>query len=174
MNTKLNDACFEKSCSLTKRAIKSLYAFFTDTLNKPGFTKAFSLLTLDNIIVLDYACRVIDESNPDVTRTKEYKDCEAEMSKLLDQFGDRDSQGKLKRDENGNVIIGEQLLEFNEAKAKFDAAHTTIMERLENNNVMIDAFLNEEMTITLVLFNKFGDYPDNLPPSIISILEKLY
>lgn len=174
MNTKLNSVCFEKQCSLTKHAIKSLYAFFVDTMNKPGFSKAFSLLTLDNITALDYAQRVIDGSNPDVMQTKEYADCEEEMSKLLDQFGDRDAQGRLKKDENGNVIINEQLLEFNEAKAKFDEKHRTLIDRLSNNNAIVDAFLNEEMTITLVLFNEFDSYPETLPPTIISILEKLY
>lgn len=174
MNTKLNNVCFEKQCSLTKRAIKALHAFFSNAMNSPGFTKSFSLLSLDNMTTLDYASRVIDGSNPDVMKTKEYTECEEEMSKLLDQFGDRDAQGKLKKDENGNVIINEQLLEFNEAKAKFDEKHAALIDRLSNNHTIVDTFLNEEMTITLVLFNEFDSYPETLPPTIISILEKLY
>lgn len=89
-------------------------------------------------------------------------------SDLIVKFADRDEQGNIKRDENGQIVITEQIAEFKEADKKL----------VEENKEMLDARqakINEsmkylEMTNEYSLLTiKLSDFPNDAAPAIVGL-----
>lgn len=174
MNTKLNNTCIEKECEITNREAKILYAFFVNSLQQPGFSKTFSLLTIDNIKSLEYVVRVIDENAPSLDKVPRFKEYSDECEKLLQRFADRDEQGTVKRTADGGYEITEQYIEYNEEKAKLDEKYMDVVQRIAQDENLNNFYLDEKIKVILVLLDDFEKYPETLPPMIISILERMY
>jgi hypothetical protein len=174
MNTKLNSTCIEKECEITNREAKILYSFFINSLEQPGYSKTFSLLTLDNIKSLQYVVRVIDENAPSLEKVPRFKEYSDECEKLLQRFADRDEQGTVKRTADGGFEITEQYVEYNEEKAKLDETYMDVVQRIAQDENLQDFYLEEKIKVILVIPDDFENCPETLPPVIISILEKLY
>ena len=174
MNTKLNNTCIEKECEITNREAKILYTFFVNSTEQPGYSKAFSLLTIDNIKTLQYVNRIIDENAPSLNKVPRFKEYSDECEKLLQRFADRDEQGTVKRTADGGYEITEQYIEYQEEKKKLDDEYMDVVQRIAQDENLQDFYLEEKIKVILVLLDDFEKYPETLPPVIISILEKLY
>ena len=174
MNSKLTNKCFEKDCTFTRAEIKLLLQYVQQSLQMPGLTKDYSLMLLDNFNILTYVGKCIDNGAPAIINKENYEACEKEFIQLLEQFGDRDDQGNLIRDEEGHIIINDQQVEFDEAKEAFMKKHEDVYNQVNLNETATDVYMNEKMTVRLVLLNNFEDYPDAIPPVILSLFERMY
>ena len=174
MNAKLNGKAYESECVMTRNEVKYLYDFCRQALNMPGYSKDFSLLLLDNHQTLAYMNDVIDNGMPNALSESRYKECEEEFKKILEQFGDRDSQGNLVHDEEGNIIINDQRIEFDEARDKLYEKYADVKASVEGSSKLAEKYMQEPVKVMLVLLNKFEDYPDTLPPNILRMFECYY
>lgn len=174
MNTKLNGKCFEKECELTNEEVCLLYTFFEQSLHAPGYTKTFSLLLLDNLESLHYAKQIIEDNAPKIENIPRFKEYQDKSIALLERCADRDEQGNVLRNENGEYKITEQLVEYLEAKKNLESEYDDIIERINHDEQLQFFYMQEKTKVILVMLDNFDDYPDALPPGFIRIIERFY
>lgn len=93
-------------------------------------------------------------------------------SDLIVKFADRDEQGNIKRDENGQIVITEQIAEFKEADEKHIAENKKMLDARQakiNESMKYLEMTNEYSLLTI----KLSDFPNDAAPGIVGIFAEV-
>lgn len=101
-----------------------------------------------------------------------FQEFKKKAGELVAQFADRDEQGNIKRDANGQVLITEQIAEFRDADKKLSEENK---EMLTARQAKIDESMKYlEMTNEYSLLTiKLSDFPNEAAPGIVGIFAEV-
>ena len=91
---------------------------------------------------------------------------------LVTKFADRDEQGNIKRDDNGQIVITEQIAEFKEADEKLVAENKEMLDARQariNESMKYLDLSNEYSLLTI----KLTDFPNEAAPGIVGIFAEV-
>lgn len=101
-----------------------------------------------------------------------FQEFKKKASELVIAYADRDEQGNIKRDDNGQIVITEQIAEFKEADEKLVADNKEMLDarqaRINESMKYLD--LNNEYTLLTI---KLSDFPNDAAPGIVGIFAEV-
>jgi hypothetical protein len=101
-----------------------------------------------------------------------FQEFKKKASELVIAYADRDEQGNIKRDDNGQIVITEQIAEFKEADEKLVAENKEMLDarqaRINESMKYLD--LNNEYTLLTI---KLSDFPNDTAPGIVGIFAEV-
>ena len=164
----MNNNITLNTVTITNGAIKEFYEFCQQGTNSnQGINPTFSLCLVANEMLLresyDKICGMLYDQSKDKDVQEYYK----LHNELVFKFADRDNNGEIIKEQNGNPKITEMLVEFeNESNAldkKYEEAIKKRDEGFEKNNQVLAT------ASTLKVFNcELEQIPSNLPPRLVS------
>lgn len=101
-----------------------------------------------------------------------FQEFKKKASELVIAYADRDEQGNIKRDDNGQIVITEQIAEFKEADEKLVAENKEMLDARQAriNEIMKYLDLNNEYTLLTI---KLSDFPNDAAPGIVGIFAEV-
>ncbi len=173
MNNRISDYAMEKQVKLSIAEIKVLDEYFRMMYTQAGASKNWSMLVLDNLNIFEMLDQIIETKlkaagmmPPD--RAEEYV---AKKNELAAKFIDRDAQGEGKFGNNGEPIITDMIVEYNEAMAQLDKQYPEVVAYRPKDETVI---LEEEIEFMLVIPKEYRLLPEQLPPVLLAIFTKFY
>ena len=162
----------EKALVLKNGQVKGIYEYFVKILQQDGKNAVFSYMVYKNAEKLAPAYAEIMNKiyieNADVA----FQEFKKKASELIGQFADRDEQGNFKRDENGQIMITEQIAEFREADKKLAEENKELLEARQtkiNESMQYLELTNEFSLLTIQL----SDFPNDAAPGIVGIFAEV-
>lgn len=162
----------EKTITLKNGQVKGIYEYFVRILQQDGKNAVFSYMVYKNAEKLaakygEIISKIYNE-NADVA----FQEFKKKAGELIAQFADRDEQGNIKRDTNGQVLITEQIAEFRDADKKLSEENK---EMLTARQAKIDESMKYlEMTNEYSLLTiKLSDFPNEAAPGIVGIFAEV-
>jgi len=162
----------EKTLVLKNGQVKGIYEYFVRILQQDGKNAVFSYMVYKNAEKLasayaDIAGKVYNE-NAD-TAFQEFK---KKAEELIAKYADKDENGKIKRDANGQVLITEKLEEFKADDKKLVEDNKEMLEARQakiNESIKYMELTNEYSLLTISL----SDFPSEAAPGIVGIFAEV-
>lgn len=141
-------------------------------MQQDGKTAVFSYMIYKNAEKLASVYGEIVSKIYNENTDKDFMKFRQDANSLIAQFADKDEQGNIKFDANGQVIITEQIAEFKEADRKLTEENKSILaarqEKINESMKYLD-MSNEYSLITLGL----SDFPNETAPGIVGIFAEV-
>ena len=162
----------EKTLVLKNGQVKGIYEYFINVLQQDGKNAVFSYMVYKNAEKLatkygEIISKIYNE-NTDIA----FQEFKKKASDLIAQFADRDEQGNVKRDANGQVLITEQIAEFRDADKKLSEENkemlTARQTKIDESMKYLD-MTNEYLMLTI----KLSDFPNEAAPGIVGIFAEV-
>lgn len=101
-----------------------------------------------------------------------FQDFKKKAEELIVKFADKDENGKIKRDINGQYIITEKLEEFKAADKKLveDSKEILDARQIKMNETMKYLDLSNEYSLLTI---KLTDFPNEAAPGIVGIFAEV-
>ena len=120
MTNDFKNEYFEKECNVSYYDFKILIDHYHNSYGDKGLSIFYSLLSNDNMRIMDESQVKIDEElhekfDPIVAKVDEYTEKQNELKRA---YVDRDAQGNPLKDAAGEPIITEMKVEYDEATKK--------------------------------------------------------
>jgi hypothetical protein len=157
----------EKEVELTLGEIKGLYEYFLDVYRKEGVTVDWSIFVFKSLQMLSKPYEEIYKGEYNEQRDPQYPEYVKKLETLLRQYVDRDEQGNPKYDKNGEPIITEMIVEFQNEKKKLDEEFKDLVERVTKKAEINYKFLSQKVKIKMLKADK-NEIPNKIPPIIVN------
>ena len=157
----------EKTVTYKYYEIKQFFEVLNKFITTDGVGRDMSYAALKTINILEPVYKEIvegiykPENDPKV---KEYQDG---IKKLAFQYADRDEQGKTKVDPNGNPIVTEQIVEFQNAVQKYNEENKAVIDMANGANKFNQEYLSNSKEVKIFTLNSIEQCPDKLPPVLM-------
>lgn len=173
MNNKILNYAMEKSVKLTVLELKLLKDYFQMTYSENGLSLDWSLVILDNKKQFEIIEKIIETKLKlkDLLPNESTKLFFEKNEELIARYIDRNDQGQPIFNTDGSPKITEMLIEYQEEEKKLKETYPNVSEYNEETEQLA---LAEEIECVLVLPQKFSGIPKEIPPIVLSVLEKLY
>lgn len=176
MTNDFKNEYFEKECNVSYYDFKILIDHYHNSYGDKGLSIFYSLLSNDNMRIMDESQVKIDEElherfDPIVAKVDEYTEKQNELKRA---YVDRDAQGNPLKDAAGEPIITEMKVEYDEASKKLAEEYNDALVFNANFQDNINAYLKQRF-VRLMLFvpTSITKLPAELPPAIVDIYYKL-
>ena len=162
----------EKTLVLKNGQVKGIYEYFVKILQQDGKNAVFSYMVYKNAEKLasayaDIASKVYNEHTD--TAFQEFK---KKAEELIVKYADKDENGKIKRDANGQVLITEKLEDFKADDKKLVEDNKEMLAARQekiNESIKYMELTNEYSLLTIGL----SDFPSEAAPGIVGIFAEV-
>lgn len=155
---------------LTNYQIKQLYEDFTKKIYEDGVTAKYSWFLYKNYQILGNAYGALANEIFDERRDPDFQNMVNDQNELVLKYADRDEQANIKRDEHGNPIINDNIVEFNKENDKLlTTKYAALYEKLQNKDKINNAILTKQVDIELLVLD-ISEFPATTPPFIVGLL----
>jgi len=158
----------QRLITLKNGQIKAIYEYFGNLLSKDGKNAEFSYMIYKNAEILSPMYAEIVNKIYNENADSEFQKFLQAGRELISKYADRDEQGNVITDTNGNPLVNEQIAEFNtentalleEYKAVISAREQRIKESVE--------YLETSYELNLFVVH-LENMPNDTQPAIVGI-----
>ena len=162
----------EKTITLKNGQVKGIYEYFINVLQQDGKNAVFSYMVYKNAEKLATKYNEIVSKIYNERADVAFQEFRKKAGEIVNQFADRDEQGNVVFDKNGQVVITEQIAEFKEADKKLTEENKAMLEARQakiNESVKYMEMTNEYSLLTI----KLSDFPNEAAPGIVGIFAEV-
>lgn len=154
---------------LTNYQVERLFEEFNKKLFIDGINPKYSYFMFKNSEYLATAFNNMMMELYDERRDPDYAKMVEEQNKLVIKYADKDEQANIVRDTQGNPVITENIVEFNNENEVLLSKYKDLVSKIESKeqyNHKIRSRDGEYDLITLEL----NEFPNSAPPFIVGLL----
>lgn len=155
---------------LSNYQIKQLYEDFAKKVYEEGITAKYSWFLYKNYQILGNAYAAIANEVFDERREPDFQNMLNDQNELVLKYADRDEQANIKRDERGNPVINDNIVEFNKENDQLlSTKYAALYEKLQNKEKFNHEILTRQVDIDLLVLD-VSEFPPTTPPYIVGLL----
>lgn len=158
----------QRLITLKNGQIKAIYEYFAKLLNEDGKNAAFSYMLYKNVEILNERYADIIAKMYDEKSDVEFQNFRNKGSELVTKYADRNEQGEILLDTQGQPIIREMLAEFNTDREKLTEEFKPMLDNREQRIAETISMLETTYELNLYV-TKIENMPNNTMPAIVGI-----
>lgn len=161
-----------RKITLTNAQVQHLYQIFNEKMLAEGLSPLYSLFIYNNLNLLIPIYENITSRLFDERREPEFANLTSENNALVIKYADKDEQGNIVKDQNGNPKITENIVEFNNENTKLIQKYKSLYDKMQNKYEINAKILSETHEHELFTLN-LSEFPDKTPPFIIGLFANI-
>lgn len=157
-----------RNITLKKSEVKIIFEYFNKTLLEVGKNANYSFLCYKNVELMSDVYNNIVNSVYNEQMDHDFQKFIRSANELILNHADRDEQGEILRDNKGNIIINENLVEYTENLDKLKEEYKIA---ITNRDTMIKqsiSMLQEKVEFSLYC-TEIENFPSDTLPMIVGI-----
>lgn len=158
----------QRLITLKNGQIKAIYEYFAKLLNEDGKNAAFSYMLYKNVEILNERYTDIIAKMYDEKTDAEFQNFRNKGSELVAKYADRNEQGEILLDTQGQPIINEMLAEFNTDREKLTEEFKPVLANREQRISETISMLETTYELNLYV-TKIENMPNDTMPAIVGI-----
>lgn len=159
----------KKTLKLKKIEVTQLFEEFNTLILKEGVSAKYSLFVYNNAQVLMPIWEQIAAEIYDERREPEFPKFIQQNNDIITKYADRDEQGNIVKDQNGQPMITEQIVEFNTAVETLNSTYKEMLERIAQKDEINKQVYLQEIEVELTCLD-IDEFPANTKPFVVGIL----
>ncbi len=162
----------EKAITLKNGQVKGIYEYFINQIQREGKNAVYSYMIYKNAEKLAPTYNEIVSKIYNENLDTDFIMFKQQAGKLIEQYADRTEDGKIKFDENKQVLITEKFDEFKKANDELTLANKSMLDARQAKIAESTKYLelsNEFSVLTISL----ADFPADTAPGIVGLFAEV-